>query len=55
MIEWFEKEAGDGFMLMAPTYPESFEKIFLLSDSNFSRTWYFRSDYESHLLKIICV
>ena len=30
MIEWFEKEACDGFMLMAPTYPESFEKFVYL-------------------------
>ena len=30
MIEWFEKEACDGFMLMAPTIPESFEKFVYL-------------------------
>lgn len=51
MIEWFEKEACDGFMLMAPTYPESFEKFIHLVIPILQERGAFRRDYESHLLK----
>lgn len=51
MIEWFEKEACDGFMLRAPTYPESFEKFIHLVIPILQERGVFRRDYESHLLK----
>ena len=38
-------------MLMAPTYPESFEKFIHLVIPILQERGVFRRDYESHLLK----
>ena len=51
MIEWFEKEACDGFMLMSPTYPNAFEKFIDLVIPVLQARGVFRKEYESHMLK----
>ncbi|CAM3029564.1 NtaA/DmoA family FMN-dependent monooxygenase [Staphylococcus argensis] len=51
MIEWYENEACDGFMLMPPTYPESFEKFVDLVIPILQERGYFRTEYSEHTLK----
>lgn len=51
MIEWFEKGACDGFMLMSPTYPNAFEKFIDLVIPVLQARGVFRKEYESHMLK----
>lgn len=51
MIDWFETEACDGFMLMPPTYPESFEKFIDLVIPILQERGYFRKMYSDHTLK----
>lgn len=51
MQEWFEAEAADGFILMAPTLPASLEDFTRLVVPELQRRGLFREEYESDTLR----
>lgn len=49
--EWFEAEAADGFILMAPTLPSSLEDFTRLVVPELQRRGLFREEYEASTLR----